>query len=779
MVIRVHNIIIVLFSLIVMFLSKIVYAELIQNIPHQNQYFAGRITYLNDIQNKLAKYGIVYLAGYGGVGKTQIAKEFSHVSKTKYDIIWWFDLRNNLIVQYENLLTHLSNHGQFKNLLHIKIKDIPPGAAIDFTHSLLERSNCKWLLVFDNITSNKSPKLPKTEAMGKHVITVAREKQTLGDKVLTVIPFTDHESIQFLSKIHPKEEKGDIIKLNKILYNYPLALAQVSDEILIHQEGIKGYLKKLGTVNEANKKSVPITSSITQEYTNSYNEVLNNTVRELELKYEKAAEVLYMLALLKTNITKKLFNDFFGSELDDELVILNKYGVVQIEPGEKSLLLNIHDVIKEKVIERFNSKETGYKKAIINFLCDHLSNFYSENNFRYLVSLGSTSNQMAPLYAFIEEALQNDFINEEMINILIIALKLNDVLYNRHTDYLLYQRLANKIYNKNLDKISRLTKALLYASLIYSDFIFESKEDLLKFEGEYLRLLSLIENNKNNDKLFFVYTYLFKFYVMSGNLSTAEKFLKIAETKLNYTSNIFSLLQYWYTTMWFHYLRRNITEGMKAFNVYEKFVNQLPSEETNRTSLRNFRIKLGVFGNQKDKTKKEIEEAIKKAAIYYNNNTSTAVGNLEFTNALLYFQNNQYDDALIHASRSLTILNKDPGDMKSGIHGDLYLMLGKIYEKRANFSLALKNYEKCLKFHDRHSYGRALNTCVYGELLSALSAFYYKQKNYLKSKFYFQKLVSNFGLDHKVVEELIKTLPIEYMRLTSPDESNQSNPTTT
>ena len=47
-----------------------------------------------------------------------------------------------------------------------------------------------------------------------------------------------------------------------------------------------------------------------------------------------------------------------------------------------------------------------------------------------------------------------------MINILIIALRLNDVLYNRHAGYMLYQQLANKIYNKNLDKISAIFKKL-------------------------------------------------------------------------------------------------------------------------------------------------------------------------------------------------------------------------------------------------------------------------------------------------------------------------------
>jgi hypothetical protein len=627
----------------------------------------------------------------------------------------------------------------------------------------LEKTNCKWLLVFDNVSSSKSIKFPKTNAKGKHVIITTREKQIIGDNVLMVTPFTDQESMRFLSKIHLKEEKKDIIKLHKILYNYPLALAQVSDEILIHRCGIKGYFEKPDVVKVINTASMnPI---IIQEYTNSYHEVLNNTVQEFELSYKKAAKILYILALLKTNITKKLFNELFGGELDNELIVLNKYGIIQMTPYEKTFLLNIHDVIREQVIKRFNDKEIKYKKTIISFICKHFNVFYSENNFRYLNSLGPTSKQVMPLYAFLEEVLQDEFVDENMVNILIIALRLNDILYSRYANDMQYQKLASKVYSKKLDNISVLTKASLYASLIYLNMIYESKENLLKFESDFFRLIKLIEDSKDPNRLFFIYTYIFKFYVMLGNLDTAEKFLKIAETKLNDTSNIFSLLQYWYTKMWLYYDSRRMADGMKAFDVYEKLVNQLPIMEMQRSSLRNFRIMFGVFSDQKNKTKKEIQEALKSAAIYYSNTTSSTIGDLEFVNGLLCFQNNQYDLAFMHVIRSLDVLNKDPGDMRSGNHGDLYFILGKIYERRGNFTLALKNYEKCLRFYYRHSYGRNLDVYGYGELLATLSTFYYKQKDYNKSKFYFRKLILNFGLDHKIVEELIKTLPSKYMCL--------------
>src|SRR3990170_7187036 len=91
----------------------------IKNMPARNSYFTGRISYLHSMQKILTQYGKVYLTGYGGVGKTQLAKEFSYIHERDYDLIWWFNLNDNIESQYENLLTHLSNTKNFKKKLHI------------------------------------------------------------------------------------------------------------------------------------------------------------------------------------------------------------------------------------------------------------------------------------------------------------------------------------------------------------------------------------------------------------------------------------------------------------------------------------------------------------------------------------------------------------------------------------------------------------------------------------------------------------------------------------
>src|SRR3989304_9659384 len=140
-----------LLCLIIWSLSAEIFAsETIKNMPSRNAYFTGRASYLDEMQKNLSQYVIVYLVGYGGVGKTQLAKEYGYINEQKYDLIWWFDLRGDLVAQYENLLTHLSNDEKFKKLLHINIKDIAPSVVVDFTNSLLLQCNCRWLLIFDN-----------------------------------------------------------------------------------------------------------------------------------------------------------------------------------------------------------------------------------------------------------------------------------------------------------------------------------------------------------------------------------------------------------------------------------------------------------------------------------------------------------------------------------------------------------------------------------------------------------------------------------------------------
>jgi tetratricopeptide (TPR) repeat protein len=427
--------------------------------------------------------------------------------------------------------------------------------------------------------------------------------------------------------------------------------------------------------------------------------------------------------------------------------------------------VSIHDVIRDEAIKKFNSKDVAYRKEIIHTLSKYFNGFYSEKNFKYLVIPDAINNPVAALYAFIDVTLQNNIVNEAVVNAVIISLKLNgNELFNRHANYVLYQQIANKIYHMNLDNIPPTKKALLYANLVHADFIIDSEEKLSKFEKEMQGLLKMVENDKNHSSLFFIYTYLSQLYIFLGDLQKVAKYLEKAKENISYADSVFNLLQYYYIDAWLCYRLKNIDEGIKAINKYEELKSQLPFQVVNKFYLENLKIRFKIINGQKNKAREDLKKIIKNVAIYYNNTPSAVIGKLEFTKALMYFQQNQYELAEKQCKRALNVFNQAfGGDMIQLAQVNTHIMLGKIYEEKGNRKFALKEYTKCLKYFNTHSHGRTMGLYEYGELLSNLCSLYYKQKNYQESKFYFQKLVANFGLEHELVEKLIKKLPVEYV----------------
>lgn len=736
--------------------------EVIKNVPPRNIYFTGRIVHLSKLQEKLSKHNVVYLTGYGGLGKSQLAKEYCYVNKQEYDLIWWFDLKSDLDIQYKSLLILLSNNKAYKKLLNININDVSPDVLVKFTNHLLSESSYKWLLVFDNMVNTKSLELPKTKISGQNIIITTREKQFFGNNVLALGPFTNKESEIFLSKTHPKEKRKEIVKLSKALYNYPLALAQVGEEILLYENGIESYFKKWHNLG---MKKRPMHSEISQEYNNNYPEVLNLTLQDIEQKDREVAKILYMFAMLNMNLTKELAGELFGEEIEEKIIVLNKYGLIQIDQHEHSQFLIMHDIIREAAIKNLNSKDRAYKKEVVSILIDKLKSFYLKKDLQYLNSLDASNEHVVALYAFIDIALQNNALDDEIINSVITALRLNNVLFNKNANLDLYQQLLDKIYSTNLEHISPNKKALLY---VVSFPILESgdkaKEKLASFEREILRLLSLVEKDKNYKELFFLYTRLIQFYLVLGDFTEAKKYAEKAQKNINHAGDIFILLRYWYANAWLCYELREIDAGVKALDNYMKLSNDRFLSQVGKLYARDLEAKFTLLMRQIRKAKKEIKTAIKDATSYYNNVPSSVLGELEYTKTLMYFQEGQYKLAEKQGRHALSVLTKVfSGDIKDLTQAHIHIMLGEIYEVRGNYTLALEDYEKSLQFYNEKSYGRVNNFHEYGELLANLCVIYYKLKNFDKSKLYYKKLTTNFGLDHDIVAKLIKRLPYEYM----------------
>src|SRR5687767_179884 len=113
-------------------------------VPPRNPRFTGRDGMLTELRRPPrageATLVVQALYGLGGVGKTQLAIEYAHRFAADYDLVWWIDAAQPVLIpdQLACLAARL---------------ELPPGPTVaDSVDRLLAelRGRARWLLIFDN-----------------------------------------------------------------------------------------------------------------------------------------------------------------------------------------------------------------------------------------------------------------------------------------------------------------------------------------------------------------------------------------------------------------------------------------------------------------------------------------------------------------------------------------------------------------------------------------------------------------------------------------------------
>jgi hypothetical protein len=113
-------------------------------VPPRNPWFTGRDGMLTELRRRLgageATLVVQALYGLGGVGKTQLAIEYAHRFAADYDLVWWIDAEQPVLIpdQLTGLAAGLG---------------LPAGPTVaDTVDRLLAelRGRTGWLLLFDN-----------------------------------------------------------------------------------------------------------------------------------------------------------------------------------------------------------------------------------------------------------------------------------------------------------------------------------------------------------------------------------------------------------------------------------------------------------------------------------------------------------------------------------------------------------------------------------------------------------------------------------------------------
>src|SRR4051794_3565554 len=159
------------------------------------------------------------LHGMGGVGKTQLAIEYAFRFASEYELVWWFDAEQPVVV-----------YDQFSRLAErLGLSAGLPGP--DAVSAVLETLSARerWLLIFDNVSEPPmlAPFRPSTLS-GRVLVTSRHPGWGAYGGHLDTDVFARAESVEMLERRLPGTPAGVIDDLAAELGDLPLGLEQAA-----------------------------------------------------------------------------------------------------------------------------------------------------------------------------------------------------------------------------------------------------------------------------------------------------------------------------------------------------------------------------------------------------------------------------------------------------------------------------------------------------------------------------------------------------------------------
>lgn len=349
------------------------------NLPFPNLYFIGREEELKNIAEKF-KTGdqksdpitLVTCTGLGGVGKTEIAKNFIHnISfhpSNGYSLRFWFSAEN-----LGQLLESYSSLGQKLGITNISS---PPEEIIAEIKNWFE-SHRNWLIVYDN-AENFDSLINFIPHQGGHILITSRHRHWPNS--VEINSMKEEDAISFVHKILGRHVNIQDIKIlvNK-LKNLPLAISQAGAYILRNGKTIKDYLVEYDLEE---KRLLEDDSGLPGLYHEppsiTWNININMIKEESKLAYEIINCLVYLypddidrnqLVKILQSGNKKIKPRAF----DKAIQVLLNYSMVKY--NQKNNTLSIHRLVQAVMWYRQFAEKT-YKK----FLSQVLNNLVKDRD---------------------------------------------------------------------------------------------------------------------------------------------------------------------------------------------------------------------------------------------------------------------------------------------------------------------------------------------------------------------------------------------------------------
>jgi tetratricopeptide (TPR) repeat protein len=259
------------------------------NLPPYNPFFTGRAETLERLEVLLQEKGEIAISqpqavyGLGGIGKTQLALQYTYLHRKEYEAIFWVESEGEQELQF--------NYSSIAQPLKLKEKDEKKIQSVIIAVRAWLATNQKWLLVFDGANNPEfiRPLIPRYNK--GHIIITSRSNRFDYPGVLQPIELTEmseDEAVGFLLKRVRREEISEseneaARELACLLGYLPLALEQagafIAAKQILFQDYLLSYRRRQIRLFES---SWPVTGDYPRSIAETWRMNLDEAIKEEE-----------------------------------------------------------------------------------------------------------------------------------------------------------------------------------------------------------------------------------------------------------------------------------------------------------------------------------------------------------------------------------------------------------------------------------------------------------------------------------------------------------------
>ncbi|WP_440994663.1 NB-ARC domain-containing protein [Cysteiniphilum litorale] len=513
---------------------------LMVNVPMANNLFVGRDSYLSDIHSHLLKNNMMMLNGAGGIGKTQIAKQYTYAHQNAYDIVWWVKAKEDLAFQIQQIV------GQWNNLVPNERKVIySKQIEIDLNHlqKAIGQEKIKWLIIFDDYY-NKSH-----EALDKFIAQVSKMSQVnliitnrdgmpiAGNYRMKINQFTRKESLDYLAQFSNPENKNDHDShqiLAEMFDDYPLSIACAFAYIETLPITVKEYISLYKShIVDITKIESDVVTRLGKRYTDSYGMTLQTTINisldKISKAHPLAIDILKLITLIDNkNIPEDLILQYLNIDkvkYTEAINVLMAYSLIDYTDGKDSF--KCHDEIHKALYFYFNESEL---KDILPKLIVDLNSLIPDDVLLVNQFIASHPSFIQHIERIYQHAQNFDIVSNELIR---LKTKQLEFILTNQRDKNLSGIVVNEIaqlINKSKNTVNALVQVrFLLMQSTYTDWMLA---DYNRSTQQAKEAEQLIERNKsafaNREKLMLA-ARLSQVYVYQGDYKQALNYVARGE----------------------------------------------------------------------------------------------------------------------------------------------------------------------------------------------------------------------------------------------------------